>query len=156
MHAYDVCAFDIIEATGVKKPSSQQQQPTWTHLGKTLVEGYPYLECEVIYACRYEMACTVSDMLTLRTRLAYLNKEAALLAAPRVAEIMANELHWTLQEKKRQLNAAIELINTFGGCVVNNVQEDAAIGSAQNQNDTFKLSHDKLGQGSASRGAGFG
>jgi glycerol-3-phosphate dehydrogenase len=155
MHAYDVCAFDTMEATSVKK-STSDQHPTSTHFGKTLVEGYPYLECEVIYACRYEMACTVSDMLTLRTRLAYLNKEAALLAAPRVADIMANELHWTVQEKKCQLNAAIKLINTFGGRVVSNIEEDAKTVSAQNHDDTFKLTQDKLGQGSASRGAGFG
>jgi hypothetical protein len=95
-------------------------------------------------------------MLTLRTRLAYLNKEAALLAAPRVAEIMAHELQWTVQEKDKQLQAAIALINTFGGRVVNEMPEDTPLAPAKNQDDTFKLSHDKLGQGSASRGAGFG
>jgi glycerol-3-phosphate dehydrogenase len=155
MHAYDVCALNTIDETRAAKTNSDQK-PTWTHFGKTLVEGYPYLECEVIYACRYEMACTVSDMLTLRTRLAYLNKEAALLAAPRVAEIMAHELQWTVQEKDKQLQAAIELINTFGGRVINERPEDTPLALAKNQDDTFKLSHDKLGQGSASRGAGFG
>ena len=154
MHAYDVCAIDTKEATNSKRNSlQQQQQPTWTHLGKTLVEGYPYLECEVIYACRYEMACTVADMLTLRTRLAYLNKEAALLAAPRVADIMAKELHWKSQERNLQLSTAIDLINTFGGRVP---EETAVVSGQNNKDDTFKLSHDKLGQGSTSRGAGFG
>ena len=159
MHAYDVCAIDTIDATRTNssQPPQQLQKPTWTHLGKTLVEGYPYLECEVVYACRYEMACTVADMLTLRTRLAYLNRDAALLAAPRVADIMSKELHWTTSERNRQLQAAIELIKTFGGSVaVNSDPVDSTTISGPRHEDTFKLSHDKLGQGSESRGAGFG
>lgn len=154
MHAFDVCMIDTMEAASTT--SQRQQQPTWTHLGKTLVEGYPYLECEVIYACRYEMACTVADMLTLRTRLAYLNKDAALLAAPRVADIMARELHWTVNERNQQLKIAIKLINTFGGRAINCDLADSTNTSEQNNGETFKLSNDKLGQGSASRGAGFG
>lgn len=42
-----------------------------------LAEGYPYLEAEVRYACR-EYAATVEDVLSRRTRLAFLNSAAAL------------------------------------------------------------------------------
>ena len=41
-----------------------------------LVEGYPFIESEVTYACKHECAVTVKDVLALRTRLAFLNSEA--------------------------------------------------------------------------------
>ena len=43
---------------------------------------------QVGFAVREEMARTVADFLSLRTRLAFVNTEAALEAAPRVAELM--------------------------------------------------------------------
>jgi glycerol-3-phosphate dehydrogenase len=152
MHAYDVCAIDA------ESDTQSTPQQTWPRLGKTLVEGYPYLECEINYACRYEMACTVVDMLTLRTRLAYLNKEAALIAAPRVADIMAKELRWNRAERNRQLVHAVEIINTFGGSFSANAPStDSQPEQGQKRGgDVFRLSHEKMGQGSGSRGAGFG
>jgi len=53
----------------------------------------------VIYACR-EYACTASDVLARRLRLAFLNVHAAEEALPRVIEIMARELGWTAQKQK--------------------------------------------------------
>ena len=149
MHAYDVCAIEAELATKTKP------QKLWPRFGTTLVEGYPYLESEVIYACRFEMACTVADVLTLRTRLAYLNKEAALVAAPRVADIMAKELRWTREYRNRQLNHALELIHTFGGSDIGELSADSS-DVRRTQGDLFKLSHEKMGVGSESRGAGFG
>jgi glycerol-3-phosphate dehydrogenase len=51
-----------------------------------------YCEAEVIWAVRYEMARTVEDVLARRTRALFLNANAAIALAPRVAEIMAMEL----------------------------------------------------------------
>ena len=65
-------------------------------------EGYPYVEAEVRYACR-EHAVTVEDILSRRTRLAFLNAEAARDAVERVAEIMTEELGWSEEERARQL-----------------------------------------------------
>jgi glycerol-3-phosphate dehydrogenase len=149
VHAFDVCAIESEFAT------KTNPQRAWPRLGTTLVEGYPYLESEIIYACRYEMACTVADVLTLRTRLAYLNKEAALIAAPRVADIMAKELRWTREYRNRQLNHALELVRTFGGSDSGEINVDSLDGQRK-QAENFKLSHEKMGEGSASRGAGFG
>jgi len=105
---YGTHAFDVCKLT---KPSGKR----WPRFGKLLIEGYPYLEVEVEYACKHEMACTVTDMLTLRTRLAYLNSEAALEVAPKVADLMANALGWSRSEKKRQLEEAKKAISSFGG-----------------------------------------
>ncbi len=79
-----------------------------------LVPGYPYIDAEVIYACR-EYACTVEDVLSRRTRLAFLNKEAAQSAIRRVADVMAQELQWSPAVKKQQIAAAQNYIGTYGG-----------------------------------------
>jgi glycerol-3-phosphate dehydrogenase len=61
-------------------------------LGKRLSPAFPYLRAEVIYAVRAEMARTVEDVLARRVRLLFLDAKAALIAAPLVAELMADEL----------------------------------------------------------------
>ena len=100
--AHEVCA--LLSRTGKRWPLS----------GVLLVEGYPYIEEEVVFACQ-EYCRTVADVLALRTRLAFLNSEAAMQAAPRVAEIMAKELNWTAEEKEMQLSEAFALMDAFGG-----------------------------------------
>lgn len=89
-----------------------------------LVEGYPYVEAEVRYACR-EYACTVEDVLSRRTRLAYLNRHAALQALPRVAKLMQQELRWTNAVLQQQMKAAQHYIESYGGsaAMVTNVQQ---------------------------------
>lgn len=112
MNAFDVCG--MLGATSKRYP----------RFGKTLIEGFPYLECEVSYICRHEMVCTVKDMLTLRMRIAYLNKEAAIAAAPRVAELMAKELNWSRWERKQQLKEALDALDSFGGSIPNKVSDE--------------------------------
>lgn len=123
--AYGVHAFDVCR---MASPSSK-----FSKCGNLIIEGYPYLECEIEYACKYEMACTVTDYLTLRTRLAYLDSEAAKIAAPKVADRMGIALGWTTKEKKRQLQQALDTFNTFGGPVPSNFLENV-----HNVSDFFK------------------
>ena len=49
---------------------------------------------QIRYSVR-EYACKVVDVLARRTRLAFLNVQAAEEAMPRIIEIMAEELNWT-------------------------------------------------------------
>ncbi|WP_367391761.1 glycerol-3-phosphate dehydrogenase/oxidase [Lewinella sp. LCG006] len=72
-----------------------------------LVEGYPYLIGEAVYAARYEMAGTVRDFLARRIRLEILDWDAAQQAAGRVAKAMGQELGW---EAAYILQAAEEYI----------------------------------------------
>ena len=51
-----------------------------------------YCPAEVIWAVRNEMARTVEDVLARRTRALFLNAQAAITLAPRVAAIMSREL----------------------------------------------------------------
>ena len=81
-----------------------------------LLEGFPYIEAEVAYACR-EYACTVEDILSRRTRLAYLDKDAAVSAIPRVAQLMAETLGWSDAVQTQQIEAAAHYMASYGGRV---------------------------------------
>lgn len=72
-----------------------QSQPA--NSGPCTVFGFPrpYVEAEVFYATRHEYACTAVDILARRTRLAFVDAQAALAALPRVIEIMSKELGWS-------------------------------------------------------------
>ena len=55
----------------------------------------PYTLAQAVFAVRFEMARTLEDVLSRRTRALLLDQRAALRAAPRVAERMRQELDRT-------------------------------------------------------------
>jgi glycerol-3-phosphate dehydrogenase len=61
-------------------------------LGERLHPALPYIAAEVIWGVREEMARTLDDMLSRRTRALFLNARAAIEMAPTVAQLMAQEL----------------------------------------------------------------
>lgn len=77
-----------------------KEQPS---LGEKLLSTNDYLEAEVIWAVRNEMARTVEDVLARRLRILFLDANAAIKAAPRVAELMAGELNYNQEWKSTQL-----------------------------------------------------
>lgn len=119
-HAYGAAAFAVCElAKPTGRTVSKMGVPTdgGAHAGVPIVPDHPYIEAEVTYACRHEMALTVKDMLTTRIRLAYLNSEAAKQAIPRVADLMAMELGWSKKQRDEQVKMARDYIGQFGGPV---------------------------------------
>ena len=66
-----------------------QHNPEWAGL---IHPELPYIQAEVIYAVRAELACTVEDVLARRTRALLINARASAEAAPQVAALMAAEL----------------------------------------------------------------
>ncbi|WP_426669979.1 glycerol-3-phosphate dehydrogenase/oxidase [Mucilaginibacter sp. McL0603] len=60
--------------------------------GKKLHPHYDYLQAEVIWAVRNEMARTIEDVLARRVRLLFLDAKAAKEAAPVTAKLIAAEL----------------------------------------------------------------
>jgi glycerol-3-phosphate dehydrogenase len=54
-----------------------------------LAEGYPYIEAEVCWAARHEMALTAEDVLARRLRLAFLDEAAVDAARARVEVLLA-------------------------------------------------------------------
>lgn len=81
----------------------------WPIVGKRLVSEFPYIEAEVKYALK-EYACTAVDVISRRTRLAFLNVQAAEEALPRIVDIMGKELNWKEQKKKEELETAKQFL----------------------------------------------
>ncbi|KAJ3185929.1 mitochondrial glycerol-3-phosphate dehydrogenase [Gaertneriomyces sp. JEL0708] len=86
----------------------------WPVRGKPLAVGYPYIQGEVRYAVQREYACTAVDVIARRTRLAFLNAQAALEALPTVIDIMADELNWDQARKDKELAEAKEFLKFMG------------------------------------------
>lgn len=62
------------------------------HLGEKIHPDLSFCLAEIVWAARFEMARSVEDVLARRTRALFLNAQAAIESAPKVAEIMAREL----------------------------------------------------------------
>jgi len=90
----------------------------WPVVGNRLHSEFPYIEAEVRFACR-EYACSATDVLARRMRIAFLNVEAALEVLPKVVDIMSNELNWSDKEKKKQIDDATKFLNTEMGYMAN-------------------------------------
>jgi glycerol-3-phosphate dehydrogenase len=74
-------------------------------LGEPLVPGLPYLRAEARYAVRSEMARTLDDVLSRRTRARLLARDASAAAAAAVAELVAPDLGWSPNERDAQVAA---------------------------------------------------
>lgn len=72
------------------------------------------IEAEVRYAVRHEYAQTAVDVIARRTRLSFLNAQAALTALPRVVELMSAELNWSLSRRRQELASATNFLVSMG------------------------------------------
>ena len=74
-------------------------------LGEQLIAGLPYLKAEAVFAVKYEMARTLDDILSRRTRARIINRRASVTSARAVAELIAPLLNWGEQEINNQVLA---------------------------------------------------
>jgi glycerol-3-phosphate dehydrogenase len=79
-------------------------------LAEPLVNGLPYVEAEAVFAARHEMACSVTDVLSRRTRALILGRDDSLDAARRTAELIAPELGWNAERVEREVESYQELV----------------------------------------------
>jgi len=82
--------------------------------GKRLSSLYPYIDGEVRYAVRHEMAQTAVDVIARRTRLAFLNAQAALESLPKVIDLMAQELNWDQKRKDKEFKDSVQFLASMG------------------------------------------
>ncbi|KAL8336120.1 hypothetical protein RB601_000108 [Gaeumannomyces tritici] len=82
--------------------------------GERISDLYPFVDGEVRYAVRHEYAQTAVDVLARRTRLAFLNAQAALEALPRVIDIMAEELKWSRHRKDLEWTETVAYLESMG------------------------------------------
>ncbi|KAL0340701.1 UNVERIFIED_CONTAM: Glycerol-3-phosphate dehydrogenase SDP6, mitochondrial [Sesamum radiatum] len=83
------------------------------NMGKRLAHGYPILEAEVAYCARHEYCESAVDFIARRSRLAFLDTDAATRAVPRVIQILAAEHKWDKSRQKQELQKAKEFLETF-------------------------------------------
>lgn len=82
-------------------------------LGEKIIETYPFLKAEVVWAVRNEMARTLEDFLARRIRLLFIDANASIEAAPIVAKLMADELGQRRKWQRLQLEAFNELAKGY-------------------------------------------
>jgi glycerol-3-phosphate dehydrogenase len=94
IHGYhpNAANFGLLSFYGSDAPAIRQLIDADASLGRQIDAQLPYVEAEVVWAAREEMARTVEDVLARRTRALFLNAKAAIRMAPRVAALLAQEL----------------------------------------------------------------
>jgi glycerol-3-phosphate dehydrogenase len=91
----------------------QELEQSNTAWAEPLDASLPYTGAEVVWAVRHELALTLEDVLARRTRALFLNAQAALRMAPRVAALMAQELGRDCQWQAAQLAAFSEVAKGY-------------------------------------------
>lgn len=77
-----------------------QSQPD---LAEELIPGLPYLRAEAVFAVTEEMATSLDDILTRRTRARLQNRKATRMAAQNIAELVAPYLNWSAADIQQQV-----------------------------------------------------
>lgn len=72
------------------------------------------IEAEVRYAARYEYAETAVDVIARRTRLSFLNAQAARVALPRILDILSEERGWDGKRRAQEQARALEFLRSMG------------------------------------------
>lgn len=82
-------------------------------MAEKLHPKYPFIQAEVIYQARHEMACTVRDVLARRIRLELMDWQAAQEVVYLVGAWLAVELDWTGPELERQMDEYQNQLDQF-------------------------------------------
>lgn len=82
-------------------------------LAERLHPQYDFIAAEVVWACHHEMINKVEDFLARRIRLLLLDAHASLAIAPKVASIMAQELHKDQQWIDNEMESYKKLVARY-------------------------------------------
>jgi glycerol-3-phosphate dehydrogenase len=93
----------LVGADGSDEAELQALVAVDPSLGEPLVPGLPYRRAEAVFAARHEMATTLVDVLTRRTRAHLQDRAACQAAADEVARLLAGELGWDDTETTAQV-----------------------------------------------------
>ena len=98
---------------GADRPELKRIIDKDPELGEPLHERLPYVKAEVVWATRSEMAMTVEDFNSRRTRALFLDAKASEEMAPEVARLMAEEAGYDDNWIKHQVKAYSELASSY-------------------------------------------
>ncbi|WP_129291417.1 glycerol-3-phosphate dehydrogenase/oxidase [Streptomyces sp. N1] len=79
-------------------------------LAEPVVAGQPYTKAEVVYAARAELARSVDDVLSRRTRARLFARDASAEAAAAIGAILGRELNLTEAEVDRSVTAYLDAV----------------------------------------------
>lgn len=105
----------LIRAYGVRAQAVLELVTLDPALGRPLVPGLPPLAAQVVYACRYELAQTLADVLERRTWLTFADWDHGLPAADMVSRIVAAELGWDEEKRQREVDRYRERVRALFG-----------------------------------------
>ncbi|KXT06914.1 hypothetical protein AC578_7151 [Pseudocercospora eumusae] len=119
--------------------------------GERISKLYPYVDGEVRYAVRHEYAQSAVDVLARRTRLAFLNAQAALEALPRVIDLMGEELKWSKARKQQEWKDTVTFLGSMGlpkskQKLTRDDVEKGKVGKYEDEEYGLYARHDKPGE----------
>lgn len=80
-------------------------------LAEPILAGSPPIQAEVVYCVRNELAATLEDVIARRLGIQFYSWKEAIHAAPIVAELMAEELHWSSDQAKSAIATYVNKVN---------------------------------------------
>lgn len=115
--------------------------------GRRISPLYPFIDGEIRYAVRHEYAQTVVDVLARRTRLAFLNAQAALEALPYVIDLMSEELQWDGKRKEVEWKNTVQFLASMGlpKSKLSATREDVVSGRAGEFNEHERKLYSRYG-----------
>ena len=108
-----VTGEDYLTVYGADSVGIKQLMDNDSSLCEKIHPSYPYTKAEVKWFIENEMAVTVEDILARRIRLLFLDAQAAMEAAPVVADMLAMQTDNTAQWKQDQLKDFNELARGY-------------------------------------------
>jgi glycerol-3-phosphate dehydrogenase len=94
----------LLRRYGTEAPLVRALAASRDELAAPVVEGLPYTGAELVFAAREEMACTLDDLLSRRTRATIECAGGAMRAAEAAAALVASELGWSSQTVADQVS----------------------------------------------------
>lgn len=118
IHGYttDVNHNDPMSIYGSDKQKIHELAASQTGMDTLISEPLQLMKAQVVWAVRYEMARTLEDVLSRRIRCLFLNAPEAMRIAPKVAQIIAEELGKDLNWQQQQLKSFISVANNYVCC----------------------------------------
>ena len=82
-------------------------------LARKLSPGFEYTFADAVYAIRFEMARTIDDVLSRRTRILYTDAAEAVRLAPEIAGLLSKELAWSDEKRDGELREFLGLAESY-------------------------------------------
>ncbi len=79
-------------------------------LGETVIDNQPYIRAEFVYCAQHEMATSLVDLLTRRTRAHLIDARATRKAASAIADLVGAQLGWSDDRRDLELRHYEELV----------------------------------------------